>query len=196
MNSTKVVYVEDLVPDTDGTLMLNFSTTPSGGYGFNSGVIIEQYTDTLKAIADSIPKYIPPPVDPTDPDDSTDTPGNPGNPQDPNSPIDTTIYPPPTIDTLPPDSTRFDKVTVYPNPFYDQLNLRFYNPAPNARVNLEIYDELGKLKFRRDFGNLPGGNVILPVTSISVNMRVGVYIMVLKLDGKIAKSQKIVRLRN
>jgi len=190
MNSTKVVYVEDLKPEEDGTLMLNFSTTPAGGYGFNSGVIIEQYTDTLKAIADSIPKYIPPPVDPNDPD--TTDPGNPGNPNNP----DTTIYPPPTVDTLPPDSSRFDKVTVYPNPFYNQLNLRFYNSVPNARINLEIYDELGQLKFRRDFGNLPEGNVILPVTSISVNMRVGVYIMVLKLDGKIAKSQKIVRLRN
>jgi len=187
MNSTKVAYVEDLKPEEDGTLMLNFSTGPSGGYGFNSGVIIEQYTDTLKAIADSIPKYIPPPVGPNDPD--TTDPGNPNNP-------DTTIYPPPTVDTLPPDSARFDKVTVYPNPFYNQLNLRFYNSAPNARINLEIYDELGKLKFRRDFGNLPEGNIILPVTSISVNMRVGVYIMVLKLDGKIAKSQKIVRLRN
>ncbi len=192
MNSTKVVYVENLQPEEDGTLMLNFSTTPAGGYGFNSGVIIEQYTDTLKAIADSIPKYIPPPVDPNDPD----PPNNPGNPGDPNNPGDTTIYPPPTIDTLPPDSSRFDKITVYPNPFYNQLNLRFYNGAPNARINLEIYDELGQLKFRRDFGNLPQGNVILPVTSISVNMRVGVYIMVLKRDGKIVKSQKIVRLRN
>lgn len=44
-NSTKVVYIGDLVPQSGGILFLNFSTTTNALYGFNSGIIIQEYTD-------------------------------------------------------------------------------------------------------------------------------------------------------
>ncbi len=44
-NSTKVVYLGDLVPQSGGILYLDFSTTANALYGFNSGIIIMEYTD-------------------------------------------------------------------------------------------------------------------------------------------------------
>src|SRR5699024_9734799 len=44
-NSTKVVYLGDLVPQSGGILYLDFSTTANALYGFNSGIIIMVYTD-------------------------------------------------------------------------------------------------------------------------------------------------------
>ena len=45
MNSVKVVYIGDVKPSSTGEVVLNFSTTAAAQYGFNGGVIIEDYTD-------------------------------------------------------------------------------------------------------------------------------------------------------
>jgi hypothetical protein len=72
MNSTKVVYIDNIAPDADGKVMLNFSTTEEAGYGFNSGIIIQEYTytplqepdTTSNPPVDTIPGgENPPPVD-------------------------------------------------------------------------------------------------------------------------------------
>lgn len=44
-NSTKVVYIGDIVPNSDGSLLLDFSTTANAAWGFNSGIIIMEYSD-------------------------------------------------------------------------------------------------------------------------------------------------------
>lgn len=49
-NSTKVVYIGDLVPQSGGLLYLDFSTTSNAGYGFNSGIIIHEYVDAAGGI--------------------------------------------------------------------------------------------------------------------------------------------------
>jgi len=44
-NTTKIVYIGDLVPESNGTLLLDFSTTANAQYGFNGGIIIMEYSD-------------------------------------------------------------------------------------------------------------------------------------------------------
>jgi hypothetical protein len=44
-NTTKVVYIGDLVPASGNILNLDFSTTASAQYGFNGGLIIFEYSD-------------------------------------------------------------------------------------------------------------------------------------------------------
>ena len=44
-NTSKVVWIGDVVPEEDGSVLLNFSTTQAALYAFNSGVLIEDYTD-------------------------------------------------------------------------------------------------------------------------------------------------------
>lgn len=44
-NSSKVVYIGDVVPDEDGAVLLNFSTTQAAAYAFHAGIILEDYTD-------------------------------------------------------------------------------------------------------------------------------------------------------
>jgi hypothetical protein len=44
-NSSKIVYIGDVIPDDGGEVLLNFSTTQAAAYGFNAGIIIEDYTD-------------------------------------------------------------------------------------------------------------------------------------------------------
>ncbi|MEP7258270.1 MAG: fibronectin type III domain-containing protein, partial [Flavitalea sp.] len=46
MNSSKIVYIGDVVPNTSGQVVLNFSTTSTADYGFNAGIVIEEYGDS------------------------------------------------------------------------------------------------------------------------------------------------------
>lgn len=44
-NTTKVIYIGNIVPSS-GVITMDFSTTAAAQYGFNGGVIIEEYTDS------------------------------------------------------------------------------------------------------------------------------------------------------
>jgi hypothetical protein len=44
-NTTKIVYIGDIVPNSNGTLDIDFSTTSNAQYGFNSGIVIMEYSD-------------------------------------------------------------------------------------------------------------------------------------------------------
>jgi hypothetical protein len=44
-NSSKIVYINDVSPDDGGEVLLTFSTTAAAAYGFNAGVIIDDYND-------------------------------------------------------------------------------------------------------------------------------------------------------
>lgn len=45
MNSTKIVYISDVVPDANGNLLLDFSTTQAAQWAFNAGIVIQEYSD-------------------------------------------------------------------------------------------------------------------------------------------------------
>lgn len=45
MNSTKVVYISDIVPNASGEIFIDFSTTLIAQWGFNAGIIVQEYTD-------------------------------------------------------------------------------------------------------------------------------------------------------
>ena len=49
-NSTKIVYIGNVTPDGSGNVLINFSTTAEGDYGFNAGVIIHEYTDATGGV--------------------------------------------------------------------------------------------------------------------------------------------------
>jgi pimeloyl-ACP methyl ester carboxylesterase/fibronectin type 3 domain-containing protein len=46
MNSTKIVYIGDVLPNSAGEVLLDFSTSASADWGFNGGVLIEDYSDS------------------------------------------------------------------------------------------------------------------------------------------------------
>lgn len=233
-NSTKIVYIDDIAPDPDGKVLLNFSTTQEAGYGFNSGLIIQEYTytvpvqnidtipttpvDTIPAVpADTIPAI---PVDtiPTIPVDTIPT-----IPVDtiPTIPIDTIPNIPPvdtiptipvdTIPTIPVDTipraipgtptTPVDSIPAagsfkaYPNPFKNIVHLSFYNKLETDKLSVEIYDTYGRLTFRQNFGTRPVGNHTLDISGFTADLRVGMYIAALKINGKISQSMKIIKVR-
>jgi len=263
-NTTKIVYVGDIAPDPDGKVLLDFSTTPEAGYGFNSGIIIEEYTytpaqepvdttqnppvdtipDTPPPVdtipdnpppvdtipdnpppVDTIPDN-PPPVDtiPDNPPPVDTIPDNPppvdtipDNPPpvdtipDNPPPVDTIPDNPPPVDTIPdnpppvdtiPDNPPVDslptendigEIKAYPNPFRNEIQLRFYNPNAASKISIDIYDSYGRIIYRRDYGSLAAGNNILVINGFSSNLRIGLYLLSLNANGERVKTIKVIK---
>jgi fibronectin type 3 domain-containing protein len=158
MNSTKIVYIDDIVPDPNGELLLNFSTTTIAQWAFNAGIIIQDYTD-----AGSSTLYMS------------------------NSTLDSTSIPA----ALP--ATDY-KVRIYPNPFTDFMTIDFDNPSAANKISVEMYDLSGRLVLRENYSSMPAGH-----NAIRFNGSRGengtVFIVALRVNGKIVQSVKMIRTR-
>gem|GEM_PF-7069851 len=192
MNSTKIVYIKNVSPDNNGQVALNFSTTQEAGYGFNGGVIMQEYNDTAEAAApiDSIPPPIPPvdtiPITPVPPD-STGIP--------PVTPPDST-----GTGVTPPDTTisnnPIGRLMVYPNPLNSNFHVSFYNNKASNQIAVEIFDPRGMLTFRREYGQMQLGKNVIPMSSFETNLKTGIYFLTLKVGGRVVQSVKFIRIRN
>ena len=175
LNSTKIMYISNVSPDQNGQVALNFSTTPEAGYGFNGGVILMEYNDTAEAAA---------PIDTTGPVNPPDT-----IPVTP--PVDTT-------GTTPVDTTthKASKLKVYPNPLnVSSFHVSFYNSDASNDISLEIFDPRGVLTFRRQYGKMQKGDNAVQLTTFESNLKSGLYIVTLKVGGKVSQSVKLIRIR-
>jgi hypothetical protein len=56
-NSTKMVFINNVVPDVNGDVLVTFSTTKAAGYGFNAGMVIASYDDPTGG--DVVPGTVP-----------------------------------------------------------------------------------------------------------------------------------------
>lgn len=155
MNSTKVVYISDVVPNAAGETFLDFSTSATGQWAFNAGIIIHEYTDTQGGSV----LYMS------------------------NSELE---------DELPVAQNRL-RVTGYPNPFSDNINVEFTNKAAADKISTEIYDMYGRLVLRNNHGSMPVGRNLLKVTMPGATQRTGVFIIALKVNGKIEQQIKMLR---
>jgi hypothetical protein len=54
-NTSKIVYINNVRPDVNGELLIEFSTTKDAAYGFNAGLIISQYSNLLVPAASALP---------------------------------------------------------------------------------------------------------------------------------------------
>jgi hypothetical protein len=168
MNSSKIVYIDNVVPDESGSVDLNFSTTAAAMYGFNSGIVIQDYTD----------------------------PENVNNMVFNNSTLVDEINGVAVSDIN--DQTVAARASstngrLYPNPFTDFVNIDFNNTAANNNISVEVYDLTGRLGYRKNFGKLPQGSNTLRVSAKDAGMKLGVYIMTLSVNGKTMQANKVIR---
>jgi len=168
MNSTKIVYIDNVAPDENGEMTLDFSTTEAAAYGFNGGVIIEDYSDPAGSSGVSSNSVVEPaPITTSQRDEMNTTAGR---------------------------MAEASVVRMYPNPFNDFINLDFTNTSANNNISIEVYDLSGRMSYRRILGKLPEGANTLRMGAAEAGMNTGVYIVTLSVNGKSIHANKIVRL--
>jgi len=94
-------------------------------------------------------------------------------------------------DNLTTESFPMDLVT-YPNPFTEQVQFKFYL-ASAGQFELRIFDLMGRNVYSKN-ETLVVGMHELPVTAAELGDESKVYVYHIKVDGKIRKSGKLIRL--
>jgi hypothetical protein len=84
------------------------------------------------------------------------------------------------------------KVKIYPNPFNDIMNIDFTNPTATNKVTAEVYDLSGRLVYRQNYSSMPAGRNTLRLNGVGLGNN-GVYIVALKMNGKIVQTVKMLR---
>jgi hypothetical protein len=173
MNSSKIVYINDVVPDENGEVYLDFSTTAAAAYGFNGGVLIEDYTDPAATTVVNLANF-----------SSLASGVRPGN-------IDENV-------TLAQQASAAANGKMYPNPFIDFINMDFSNSSADNNISVDVYDLSGRLSFHKNYGKLPGGNNTLRLSASDAGMNIGtgVYIITLNVNGKAIQANKVIRTKN
>jgi dienelactone hydrolase len=152
-NNTKIVYIGDVVPDDDGSALLNFSTTQAAAYAFNAGILIDDYTDNAGGgVMNSVVEG---------------------------------------------DSVEIEKAVngrIYPNPFVDGINIDMHNSSSANRISTEIFDLTGRSIYLQNFRNVSAGYNTLRIDPKSVSLKPGVYIVMVRVNGEIVQSSKLVKM--
>ena len=172
-NDSKVVYIGDVVPDVNGEVLLNVSTTNLADNGFTAALVINCYDDPVGGV---VPNRII-------------TPGTgivSGNDQPANERLS---------DARNAQQPLVTKINAYPNPFIDQVNIEFYNSAAGNKVTIDMYDMSGRLVYRRNAGNVPVGQNKLSLGVQDSGFTPGVYLVKLNVNGQTLSTAKLVKSR-
>lgn len=151
-NTTRIVYIGNVSPDGSGNVLINFSTTADGDWGFNSGVIIYEYTDGAGGVVL-------------------------------NSELDSSSV----------LQEELHRIKMYPNPFRDIINVDINNNSSANRISADIYDMNGRLVMEQQFDYLSAGNNTLAVKISGVNMPVGMYVISIRINGRIVSTKQLLK---
>ncbi|HRE52117.1 MAG TPA: T9SS type A sorting domain-containing protein, partial [Flavitalea sp.] len=170
LNRSKIVYIDDIVPDVNGEVRLDFSTTEDALFGFNGAVIIQDYTDVSEG-GEVINNMVNNPNSANilmENDDAADL-------------------------AMAAAQEGSSSARMYPNPVVSFLNVDFNNASASDNVSLMVYDISGKLLYMRNYGKLSAGPHTLGLSAKESGMTTGIYFVSLNVNGKAIKTTKVVK---
>ncbi len=169
LNDRKVVYIDQIVPNSDGEVLIEFSTIAEADWAFNGGLIIESYDVVAEA---------------------------PGESNEPTSTVEKIVISGNTDAVLMKEVTEeilTGGTTVYPNPFTSQVNLAYTQMQANQQVAVNVYDINGKLLKRDQSSSRPAGKQLITLNLAGPEWKPGYYIVTLVIDGKVVYTTKIMK---
>ncbi len=169
-NTTKIVYIGDLVANDNSELEINISTTQPSANAYSSGFIIEAYDDVNGgAVLNSANP------NPSGQDRNVVAEVGPNEPQ------------------LLTERANQVAVSTYPNPFVDIVNLDFTNVSSANTIGVDVYDVNGRMVMSRGYGKLSEGPQTLRINTKEGKLSTGVYLVTLTINGKPAAVTKLVK---
>ena len=165
-NQSKAMYIDGLVPDENGELLLDVITTGNATFSFTSAVIIQMYDDTT---------------------------GGSGGVQmrsAGNKPLEV-IQTSPIVAP----GAYTEMVRAYPNPFNKQLNVAF-STKKAGKVAIQITDIEGRLVYQNNAGLLDKGNYNLRIDLSGMSLAPGMYFMKVSRDGITENAIKLIKTKN
>lgn len=172
-NNSKAVYIENLVPNSDGEIFATVSTTASATYGFAAAVLIESYEDPLGGIG----------------------PGEGGqrNIQEPVTEESVTESDPSSRRVE--EVVTVNEVKVYPNPFNNVLYVAFSN-TEKSDFAIQVFDMSGRMVYKKDFKDVQPGKRTEQLNFSQSNITTGSYFIRVLRNNNVEKTIKLIKSQN
>ncbi len=165
-NNSKVIYFEDVTPNSDGEILINISPEAGSPYCFTAAITIENYDVSSSQ---------------TPPNGSTAAPGS--NVRESNTAVHE-------------DSVLITSVKAYPNPFIKDLKIDLVLTSKAKQVAVGLYDVYGRMVYQKILGSnvltSQHQTFDLPITSA---LSAGNYFLKVISDGIVRKTIKVVKAR-
>ena len=88
------------------------------------------------------------------------------------------------------------RIKAFPNPFTDKIQVQFNNPATGNHVTASVYDLTGRTVLTKDFGMMAAGNSLLNINTSDQNIKPGVYMVRLNINGVPSSMWKMIKQKN
>jgi large repetitive protein len=173
-NDSKTVFIGDVAPDENGEILLNLSTTDVANYGFTAAIVIQSYDDVSGGTVLNRMKEEEPTEDKV---------------------VEARSAVVGAEQATEADELKNVRIQAYPNPFYDNIKLDFYNSSANNQVSVDIVDLAGRLVYRKDAGKVGAGLNTLRMDVGSATFTPGVYMVRLSINGRVVNTSKLVKAR-
>lgn len=165
-NTSKIVYIGNLIPDSNGQLVLDISTTAAAANAYSNGILIEAYDDLAGgAVLNAANK----------------------------NQLVQNVAQEANDAQLVADEKRLMEISTYPNPFVDYINIDFNNTVADGRVSVDLYEISGRLVMSQQFGKMAEGAHTLRLNAADGKLSTGVYMVTLKVNGKAVAVSKLLK---
>lgn len=171
-NNAKVVYMEDLMPNEDGELVIDARTQNGSPYSFTGAFTVEAYDDAAgySPIATSGRSM------------QTETPAA-------SAPISKKV---PMADPIRAEILTGD-INVFPNPFSNRIQVDI-NAVKSSDIQMVLFDMSGKVMYNSiNYRSTEGKNSYRLNLPGSASMIPGTYILNIIVDGKLTKSIRLIK---
>ncbi|WP_126970149.1 fibronectin type III domain-containing protein [Gynurincola endophyticus] len=168
LNDRKVVFIENILPNSDGEVLMEFSTIDEAQWAFNGGLIIESY----------------------------DIIGVSENPDQGPLRIATVVEPElkaSVVEVKELAEIQIGNAEIYPNPFKDQLNIQFTSLKANQNVVVNVYNMNGSLVHTQQMNNRPAGKQLITLNLGNSRLVQGYYLVTVVVNGKVESTKKVMK---
>jgi len=165
-NSSKIVYIGNLVPDANGELTLDFSTTETSANAYSSGIILEAYDDVNGgAVLNSAVQ----------------------------NPLVKNVVKEESAPAIILSENANIGAVIYPNPFVEDITIDFKNSVSGKEAQVDLYDISGRKVMSKSYSGLQDGVQTLRLSTSDSKLAPGIYMVTLTIDGKLSGVNKLVK---
>ncbi len=173
-NNSKVVYFQDVTPNSDGEIILNIAPEAGTPYCFTAAITIESYDGTGTQGLPIAGKGLP--------DSNFNQPQN--NVSESNRP------------TVNSNENLISAVKAYPNPFIDNLKVDLVLSSKAKQVALVLYDVNGRMVYQKVLGASEASQLYQTLDlSMTKALPPGSYYLKVVCDGKAQQTIKLIKAR-
>lgn len=165
-NTNKIVYIGDLVPDGNGELTLDFSSSETSANAYSSGIILEAYDDVNGgAVLNSAVQ----------------------------NPLVKNVVKEESVPAVILSENANIGAVIYPNPFVEDITIDFKNSVSGKEAQVDLYDISGRKVMSKSYSGLQDGIQTLRLSTSDSKLAPGIYMVTLTIDGKLSGVNKLVK---